>query len=75
MEPETLCGRRLAHGFYGIVDHLVQIDRLHLQMEFAGDDSTHVEQIIDDLYLHPYVALDCFRTPPLVLGTQFRLLQ
>ena len=40
------------------VDHFGEIDRLHVQPHFAGDDPAHVEQVFDQLRLHARVALD-----------------
>src|SRR5579862_8882062 len=37
------------HGLDGIVDHLMQTDGLYFEVDLAGDDATHVQQIADDL--------------------------
>ena len=41
-----------------VVDDLVQVQRLHFEVNLAGDDAAHVQQVVDDLRLRAHVALD-----------------
>ena len=47
-----------AHRFERGRDHAHEGHRLHFEFEFAADDAGGVEQVLDQLQLHPSVALD-----------------
>ena len=46
------------HDLNGRLNHRQEIDRLHVQIEFAADDARHVHQIFNQLCLNPGVAFD-----------------
>jgi len=57
----------LAHSLHCIVHNLVQVNRLNLEMDFAGYDSAHIEKVIDDLNLQSNIPLARFEPALVVL--------
>src|SRR5579872_2046499 len=50
-----------------VVNDVMELQRLHLEMDLAGDDPAHIQQVVDDLGLSANVALDRLETALAIL--------
>jgi len=74
-QPQLLRLDRKPHRIDGGIDHLHEIDRLHVELHFPRDDAAHVEQVRDDLRLHSCVALDGLDAAEMVFAVRLQALE
>ena len=70
IERDRLRVRRGPDRVDGAVDDGLQIDRVELDAQLAGDDARHVEDVFDQLRLRARVAFDGVQRLLLLLGRQ-----
>ncbi len=67
-QTDTACLGSLPYRLDRALHDLVNLQRLHLEMNLSGNDPAHVEQIADDLRLHAHVAIDRLESAREIFG-------
>ena len=60
IQPDAFGGCGQLDIVLGSLDDAVQVNRSHIEIQFAGDDARDIEKILDELGLQPRISLDCF---------------
>jgi hypothetical protein len=68
LQPHALRLRRRSHGFHRRFDERLRENRLHVQTQLTRGDSTHVQQVLDQLRLHARVALNGLQSLAQLIG-------